>query len=399
MATEEDLSGLIDDPDFAALDQRFGRFNLFEAIGAVRSEIKHSNLLAFLLSPTRSHGLGSGPLRLVLRAALSKVSAFDRPVRVLEVAIGKLDGALVYRESDHIDILIEISELHLVVAIENKVDAAEGENQLSRYRELVTRRYPGWRHLFVYLTPEGSEPSDANWVSISYAEVADIIENAASGLQASDIGLTVRHYVDMLRRHIVQDELVELAQRIYQRHREALDFIIDSIPEPGNPLSAVRRALDEQADLVQDRHTRTLLRFVPQQWEGIPLLNACPRGAWTKSGRSLIFEARYHKPAPEEERVVVALVLGECPPELRQHIYSQSREQGDLFKGANTSLGKQWCSIYSRELLSRNKSRLLGESERLEAVRKSWFEFVERDLPRLTLSVIEIVSSIPEGIR
>ena len=36
-------------------------FNLFEAVGAIRGELRHSNFLAFILSPARSHGLGTEP--------------------------------------------------------------------------------------------------------------------------------------------------------------------------------------------------------------------------------------------------------------------------------------------------------------------------------------------------
>ena len=59
MDLESKLSDLIDDRDFQRIDRRFGAFNLFEAIGAVRGELRHSNFLAFLLSPTRPHGLGT----------------------------------------------------------------------------------------------------------------------------------------------------------------------------------------------------------------------------------------------------------------------------------------------------------------------------------------------------
>lgn len=57
MDIDEQLSELIEDPDFLRIGDRFGGFNLFEAMGAVTGELRHSNLLAFLLSPNRPHGL------------------------------------------------------------------------------------------------------------------------------------------------------------------------------------------------------------------------------------------------------------------------------------------------------------------------------------------------------
>jgi hypothetical protein len=56
---EDRLAILVDDPDFRKIDKQFRRFNIFEAIGAIRGELKHSNFLSFILSPARSHGLGS----------------------------------------------------------------------------------------------------------------------------------------------------------------------------------------------------------------------------------------------------------------------------------------------------------------------------------------------------
>ncbi|WP_238283152.1 PD-(D/E)XK nuclease family protein, partial [Methylobacterium goesingense] len=68
---EQKLADLVDDLDFQAIDRRMGRFNLFEAMGAVRGELRHSNFLAFLLSPARNHGLASEPLLRFLRLALA----------------------------------------------------------------------------------------------------------------------------------------------------------------------------------------------------------------------------------------------------------------------------------------------------------------------------------------
>lgn len=70
---EDQLSDLLDDGAFREIDARFRRFNLFEAVGAVRSELRHSNFLAYLLSPGRPHALGSEILERFLRALLSKL--------------------------------------------------------------------------------------------------------------------------------------------------------------------------------------------------------------------------------------------------------------------------------------------------------------------------------------
>src|SRR6201982_4168862 len=139
---ESALSNLIDDRDFIEINKSRARFNLFEAMGGVRAELRHSNFLSFLLSPARSHGLGSKPLQTVLRAILTKLPSDKRPFRALEVAVGDLDDATVFRELYDIDLLVEVRELNFVVVIENKVDAKAGDGQLANYKDVVEREYP-----------------------------------------------------------------------------------------------------------------------------------------------------------------------------------------------------------------------------------------------------------------
>ena len=72
-----------------------------------------------------------------------------------------------------------------------------------------------------------TDPEDSDYVAFSYVELAGILEGllvdrAAS--QNNEVFLVVRHYIDMLRRHVVPDEeLKSLALRIYERHKEAFD--------------------------------------------------------------------------------------------------------------------------------------------------------------------------------
>ena len=50
---------LLDNPELAQLEVLLDEFNIFEAVGAVRQEVRHSDFLAFLLHPRERHGLGA----------------------------------------------------------------------------------------------------------------------------------------------------------------------------------------------------------------------------------------------------------------------------------------------------------------------------------------------------
>jgi hypothetical protein len=56
---------VVDNDDLSELEIRIGRFNIFDALSIARTEIRHSNFLAWLLDPSESHG--QGPLFLRVR--------------------------------------------------------------------------------------------------------------------------------------------------------------------------------------------------------------------------------------------------------------------------------------------------------------------------------------------
>jgi PD-(D/E)XK nuclease superfamily len=123
---EQRLGALFDDSDFNSIHRRMSPFNVFEAVGSVRAELKHSNFLAYLLSPSRPHGLGARPLVALIRSLLMRMPVENRPIMALELLTSDLDDAIVYRERDNIDILIELPSMKLVIAIENKVGSKSG---------------------------------------------------------------------------------------------------------------------------------------------------------------------------------------------------------------------------------------------------------------------------------
>jgi PD-(D/E)XK nuclease superfamily len=398
---EAKISDLLDDTDFQFVDRRMARFNLFEAVGAVRGELRHSNFLAFLLSPSRSHGLGSVPLLRVLRAILANMAPERRPIRALELVLGDLDGAIVYREWNNIDLLIEITTVELVVLIENKIDAKAGEGQLSRYKALAKSKYPRSRHLFVFLTPEGREADDVDYVSISYGDIAKIIEDLVDDKDNnshSESNVIIRHYVEMLRRYIVPDEeLHELARQLYERHKEAFDFIFDSRPEPENLLGVARALLDSQPELLADRHGANILRFVPDTWAGVSDLNCCSPTAWTKSGRNLLFEIKSWSSGAYADRVIIALVNGPAVAETREQLYSAAAARSDLFKGLVKPMGKQFATIYMRELLTPTAAKNMEHNEKAAAIEAGWSTFLKEELPLLTAAVLDIIGTNRTG--
>jgi hypothetical protein len=397
---ESALSNLIDDRDFIEINKSRARFNLFEAIGGVRAELRHSNFLSFLLSPARSHGLGSKPLQNVLRAILTKLPSDQRPFPALEVVVGDLDDARLFREIDHIDLLVELRELNFVVVIENKVDAKAGDGQLARYKAVVDKKYPRWRKLFVYLTPAGDEPDHPEYVAFSYSELAQVIESSlkdGAHSYGSDIVLILTHYVEMLRRNIVEDDALKtLAIKLYERHADAFDFIFKYKPQGTSLLPIAQSLVEKTPSVMQDKHSSTIFRFFPTKWLDMPALKKCPSESWTKTGRNVLFEIKSFKTEGEfSDRILLSLILGPSELSLRRYFFDSVQARKDVFVNAGKSIGQSWVTIFSRELLSPTAAENMDDLQKQTTIADNWHDFVSGDLPRLTDATCEIALKAP----
>ncbi|CAN5607862.1 hypothetical protein BH24ACT21_BH24ACT21_12240 [soil metagenome] len=231
--TEQDLKALeafvLNNPDLERLEALLNRFNIFEAVGIERQEIRHSRFLAFLLDPNESHGMGDAFVKRLLQRAIMDTSNASAPVTPIDLSLWDLGEMSVWREWRRIDIFLLDEREKLAVIIENKIGASEHGDQLDRYHEAVSKEYPTHKLLALYLTPGGDEPSHPDYLSADYQAVCEIlgelVESRASVIEP-DLQVLITHYTEMLRRHIVGDsEIARLSRQIYQKHQRAIDLI------------------------------------------------------------------------------------------------------------------------------------------------------------------------------
>jgi hypothetical protein len=195
----------------------------------------------------------------------------------------------------------------------------------------------------------------------------------------------------MLRRHVVPDEEMEqLARKLYEKHKAAFDFVFDCRPEPDNLTDIGKTLLSQVPELVSDIHSKAIVRFVPASWAAVAELNACPRTAWTHTGRNVLFEIKTTGP----DRVLIALILGPADPELRTRFYNTALSQPGLFQGLTKPIGKIWTTIFSKELLSPAAARNMEFDQKTEMMNFRWKEFVAQDLPRLEKAMMAMAQSV-----
>jgi hypothetical protein len=226
---EKKLLNLITDLDRFSKEKYFpSGLNIFEAAGLYRQEIRHSNVLAFLLRPRESHGLGDAFLKRIIQKVLDNSSG-EFPINALTVALSDFSDALIHREWRNIDLLIESGSNKLTLAIENKIDSSESASQLSKYENTICFEFPSHARLYCYLTEEGEPASSDVWSPMSYSNVIDALQEARdhhSSNLTGDARIVVEHYIDVIRRNIVPDQaLIDQCRKLYNLHREALDLI------------------------------------------------------------------------------------------------------------------------------------------------------------------------------
>lgn len=209
-----------------------GSFNLFDVLGVSRTEIRHSNMLAWLLDPNESHATGG----LLLRLVISLVGDEEIPSDAER-------SFTVYREDEHIDMLLVSHTLKRVIAIENKIGAKEGvrctrtynneESQLSTYENILEKLYPDYAKTLIFLTPDGELPSREVWVPLSYRQIVEKIEEVYNSKlrDCNDARKNlVKDYIETIRRNVLMEVdagVLEKCREVYNAHRAVLRKILE----------------------------------------------------------------------------------------------------------------------------------------------------------------------------
>jgi hypothetical protein len=166
-------------------------WNVFDILGRVRLEDAHSDTLAWLFKPWEAHGLGDRFLHEFVRTATGESLPNGR-VREVEtrktISIG----------GEKID--IEVQGDGWVLAVENKIDHAEGPGQTECYAEHYRRLQNAGLAVFgVFLTLKGDSAKAAGFFQpMSYSTLRGILDQDQMR-GTSDAAQVVRWFADHIR--------------------------------------------------------------------------------------------------------------------------------------------------------------------------------------------------------
>lgn len=399
------------------LEAMIAGFNLFEAVGMRSQEIKHSATLAFLLNPSKPHGFGDYFLRRILKDITRQT---DTKISPIDIDCADLSDAEVWCERKRIDILIVCKSAKLVIAIENKIYARESKEQLKTYDDYVNpnKEWEGYAKLFVFLTIDGDiavgGSKGVKWASYTHGDVTEVLE---ASLQANktnigvDQEVLIRHYLELMRRHILPDsDTAKLARDIYRKHKQALDLIIEHRPDLRDEVSRflsgsiISEPLNKRLSLA---HISTnYFRFIGNNWN----FSDEYKGK-VKAFNEIGFAFEINLGLLFSKKLKIELVMADIPDpyrrkQLHESVYDKldaknisgrkNEYETDSQEGGISSAIHRRIWVTTKTLaIDSVDSTDVGEV--IEAVDKAWQKFVNNDLNSICEAVTEALNDLKDA--
>ena len=410
-----------DASELERIEGLLGQFNIFEAIGFVHQETKHSHFLAFLLDPRQNHSLSDRFLKVFLHEAMKATDKGSLPLDLDGSGEAVLSKTKVHTEfstdDGRIDILLLNHTRKWAVVIENKIGTGEHSDQLGRYYRFVEQKYREWQVRGIYLTPGGDTPSHEAYLSFDYGRVCGIIErllDAHAPPLRPDGRMSLDHYKQMLERNVARDSgLARLCNRVYSKHHKALDLIYrhSSLDNEESQLASlcnqiylkhqlsleliwhryfhqhhvrdlVLKLIGARPSLLHD-HLGTLppkefIGFRLREYDTPALRVAKGWGGWKKTGYILRFTVA-NLPSSLELR----LQIGPGDESVRQRLLEMATNNPNVFRRpAKTPKGRE-IEIFARPILFPDLYQDASPDVREQEILRHWNEFLDEDLPRI----------------
>jgi len=222
------------------IKKKHNEFNVFNVLDINQYEIRHSNMLAWLLSPQQNHGLEDSFLKNFLREVFMNRKSMDA-----KTAFSVDEGILLYNLSTfkierevqtktlektrYMDIVLTKDNdktKKIKIVIENKIRAKEGNNQLNDYYTDTIKLYPEserWHHLFIYLDAKDKKTNSKEWISINYNTVINALETSLRcKTPVPEAEVIIKNYLSTLKDITGSDTSIsERCRNIYRSHKHA----------------------------------------------------------------------------------------------------------------------------------------------------------------------------------
>lgn len=255
---ETDLQKLLADQAFADYEAltKEPKFNAFDVLRYSDYEIRHSNVLGWLLTPGATHGAGDAFVREFVQCLKSKQNSENLAGLDLDSGFAN-EEVRVERELDFVDVTMFFEkEPRLLLAIENKLSswAPDHVTQVREYERKLRKKYrEKYRIQSVLLTvaDEGNLKTNPDYLHLSWREIRDLLlellERGCIG--SSEVRGFVWQYLDIVDRNVLGlGASVDSLSQLVKRHALVLErLLVEGVGGgvPSGRVEAVNRLLLE----------------------------------------------------------------------------------------------------------------------------------------------------------
>lgn len=380
--------------------------NFMEILGVSHRELQHSNFLSWMLNSNASHNIGNYFLKSFIN--LLNISSEDK----IRINLSNLENTKVHRELYDIDLLIVNEDLKFTICIENKIKSGKsGENQLLKYNEIVENIWSDEKHknYYVYLTPFPRTLTDKeieiDYINITYQSILDILNDTITSKQPNtETKPLIEHYIKNLEKNIMGvSKEVKLAQEIYQKHKEAIDFIVNNKPSLYS-----RELFDKINDFFKNHDNyenltpknKSIIRILPK--EIIPYFEYDTK-SWAETNTSFALEIFC-----EQERIWMKFCFGaiwnENDRERLQKIKDENFKKMQGFSSISRKVAKRskssskYPSVANFDIIKINDKVFEESEDAFTAFVKKFNKFEENTLNKWTEEVKEKITKAQQKI-
>lgn len=278
--------------ELVSLEQALGGFNLFRTLGITDKELFHSRILAWLIKPHESHGLGD----LFLRRWLMRILLGSTAANPHTFTLHEVDGAqwvdadiateVPLKSGQRLDVEARLylrgqPERRWWVIVEAKVGSKQSDDQLADYRAAIEAKAgTDEKRMFVFLTRDFEEPDDSAWHKATFDSVYETLKECLEireGSIAEGPAMLLRDYNKILEEQFMSDSKVaERVRLIFKEHPEALAAIDANWPDPVRELTKslhahlTNKAKELGIHVFSGARAKDYFRFASSSWNVDP---------------------------------------------------------------------------------------------------------------------------------
>lgn len=233
----KNIANMIYSKQFEELDRMFKTFNPLKVLRMDNHEIRHSNILAWLVDHEENHGLNSVFLEKLISNLLMKPendSFISDSTFFLKTLAMKYDDWKVEREKQttkkrYVDLVLSSAENKTVIIIENKFYSSQSDKQLDDYLEFIKEAYKDYTIIPIFLTLLDEEATNKHYLALNYTDIAEVLEFILKFYKESisgEVFVFLKNYLAILQERFAPDEArLLLAEEIFEKHGEAVTYL------------------------------------------------------------------------------------------------------------------------------------------------------------------------------